>query len=162
MVSIYMLLVFSQLTRVMGIHKFGKNSWNMFQGDSANCIYQRLIQTDFDRAMGRLHEIDLVCFWDDMDGCISQLRSMLHLPTPWWRRRTAAVRRRTNDARHSDKVGRAMQNETLREMVASANSADMVLYRWARRNYYDNKAHAGQPSPAPATTPFQWLWNAFF
>jgi hypothetical protein len=142
----------------MGIKKFGKNSWNQFQGDSGNCVYQSLIQTDFDRAMRRLHDMDLVCFWKDLDGCMADLRSMLNLPA--WSRRWSIRGRRNNviGGHHqadSGRVERALQNQTLRELVVSANHADILLYNWASRNY--KKDHR-----PPASSFFQRMWNALF
>lgn len=118
----------------------------MFQGDSVNCFYKNLIQTDFDRAMRRLHDMDLVCFSDDMDECMAHLRRMMHLPQLSASSSTTipssilqshspstTMGERSNTFRIA--VEQALRNQTLRELVESANKADITLYKWARQNY---------------------------
>jgi hypothetical protein len=106
----------------------------MFQGYSANCFYRNLIQTDFDRAMRRLHDMDLVCFADDMDDCVAHLRGMLRLPAASPPPSSMPPPRAALES-NSSVVAQALQNKTLRQLVAAANNADIDLFNWARRNY---------------------------
>lgn len=112
--------------------------WHIFQAESSQCKYAYPLQEESatQNAISHLENMDLVCFMDDLEGCLQQVRQLLRLPK---RQEFNVPHKNSANANAAASGGKilvkphdmAMENDTIRDWVTSVNHADIALYDWA-------------------------------
>ncbi|KAL3921182.1 MAG: hypothetical protein SGILL_002881 [Bacillariaceae sp.] len=131
---------YNQLSNNMVRHlgmDFEDGIWCNHQNRSMACQYASVGPEHLARAMTVLKGMDLVCFVDDFEGCLRQLRQLLHLPhknkisIP----KSNRARVKQKSSAQNSAYDSAKDDVRRRGAVATFNAADISLYQYARKEF---------------------------